>query len=549
MDALSLTLLWACSGAGNKPGVDSGGGPGGSSVPDTGDSPAPDSGAGDTGPLVDEDGDGFGPERDCDDQHPWTWPGAEEWCDGSDHDCDGETLEEGVCGKAQEMLGLAALTATGPAGYIDIFGSYGFVGDLDADGDDELVTLCTSCDKPDGSRGYVYGLIPGGADWGWGLDGVGMATQEFTDQGFEGVGAVEHLDFNGDGWTDLALVSAGATVYKSGHSAEYLGVAYLLEGPSSAWPDVGALDDVATRTWYEYGTWAQHSATPGDLDGDGYDDLVLATTLSGDPNITPHIEVVFGEPSPTSPVDVWGAEEFATVVYGDDWLGDSFGSGDFDGDGVADLLVNDYHDTVYVVSGPALRASDGARIEDVAYQAWTDEASCVTGLGDWNDDGYDDWMAGFFWEQEWFTDGGALYFVEGAPDVSSGGTWETGAASTIYGTASSDKVGADCRAGDFDGDGRQEFLGERMRDGLSSWFFLRAEALEAGTTPLEESLGLARALDYPRIAPQNPSFGDWDGDGYLDLHLDRYDGGQAEGPGGFAIIPGWDVPWDEEAWW
>jgi hypothetical protein len=37
---------------------------------------------------VDADGDGFGEDEDCDDADADVFPGADEWCDGVDNDCD-----------------------------------------------------------------------------------------------------------------------------------------------------------------------------------------------------------------------------------------------------------------------------------------------------------------------------------------------------------------------------------------------------------------------------------------------------------------------------
>ena len=50
--------------------------------------------------LTDLDGDGFyaeaGPEQDCDDQNPGVFPGAEEFCDYVDNNCDGAVDEMGL---------------------------------------------------------------------------------------------------------------------------------------------------------------------------------------------------------------------------------------------------------------------------------------------------------------------------------------------------------------------------------------------------------------------------------------------------------------------
>jgi len=574
LDPLSLILLLACS-DGDKDSPDSGGdtevdtvsvvdthdtGPPDTNPPET---DPPDTDPPDTGPTTDEDGDGFGPETDCDDNHPWTYPGADEWCDLTDHDCDGEALEEGVCDKAQEMLGLAALTASGPEGYLDVFGSYGFAGDLDADGVDDLFTLCSACELPDGGRGYVYGFVPGGQGWQWSLEGHELDVLEFTDQGFELGGPARHLDFNGDGFEDWVRTSSGGTTVDHGGTAEkYLGVAYLLEGPSDTWEDGLGLQDVASRTFYHDGLWAQQSHAPGDLDGDGYDDLVFATViepvpLPKDASITPHLGIVFGEPTPTEPVETWGEEEFATLIYGDDWLGDEMSSGDFDGDGHADLLVNDYHDATYVISGPDLRGADGAQIEDVAHQVWAADANCVAGLGDWNADGYDDWVAGEPSDSDYAEQGGGLYFVAGSAESTEVDSWNAGANGILHGEANvyplasyGSQLGHECDAGDLDGDSRRELEIEGYSAYYTTRFLLNTDELPEGVAAFEPSMSLVKEEeDMYLLLPSGVSFGDWDGDGINDLHLNGYNHALVDGPGGFAIIPGWDIPWGEEPYW
>ena len=57
----------------------------------------------------DRDGDGYTVDQgDCDDNDWWSFPGAEEYCDGADNDCDGDTDEDFWDGyEANNVLGAA----------------------------------------------------------------------------------------------------------------------------------------------------------------------------------------------------------------------------------------------------------------------------------------------------------------------------------------------------------------------------------------------------------------------------------------------------------
>ncbi len=87
-----------------------------------------DTGLEDTAPEgpVDADGDGYAEDVDCNDEAPWIHPGAVEWCNGHDDDCDGEVDEDDA--------------ADAPAWYAD----------QDGDGYGDLDTLTRACEAPTG---------------------------------------------------------------------------------------------------------------------------------------------------------------------------------------------------------------------------------------------------------------------------------------------------------------------------------------------------------------------------------------------------------------
>jgi len=113
----------------------------------------------------DRDLDGWSVSEDCDDAHPHVHPSAEEWCDALDHDCDGDPLVAGVCSGIQPTERLWVMTMESedtPNGFA--FQSAQFLGDMDGDGDEELIAYCAVLyqrpyDANDDLRGLA--ILPG----------------------------------------------------------------------------------------------------------------------------------------------------------------------------------------------------------------------------------------------------------------------------------------------------------------------------------------------------------------------------------------------------
>jgi len=109
-----------------------------------------------------DDWDGAG-GTDCDDAHPYVFGGAPEWCDPVDHDCNGEALEPGVCGKSQDVVAMWNTSWTANLDWTDAgFTGSGFAGDLDGDGKAEMVLGCSTCTwEEDGVIANPAYILPG----------------------------------------------------------------------------------------------------------------------------------------------------------------------------------------------------------------------------------------------------------------------------------------------------------------------------------------------------------------------------------------------------
>ncbi|NBB14598.1 hypothetical protein GVN21_04385 [Caulobacter sp. SLTY] len=285
--------------------------------------------------------------------------------------------------------------------------------------------------------------------------------------------AVEGLgDFNGDGLDDFSITARGGA-----------GATYVIYGRSGGFTtglDLTTLD--GTNGFVVRGAGGTFSGwdvdTAGDINGDGKMDLLFSAP-GGSPNgsFSGNMYVVFGSDQPfaadfnvsalngTNGFQINGAE--ASSFGG--WA--VSGAGDFNGDGIDDLVVTAYAaDTngvnagaAYVVYGKlsafastlelsGLNGSNGFRI--VGEAAGSDLGYDVDSAGDLNNDGYDDLVIGA-------ASANSVYVVfgrSGAP-ANFNVAFLTGADGfQIFGGAANDRLSAAASAGDVNGDGFLDIL-------------------------------------------------------------------------------------------
>ena len=280
-------------------------------------------------------------------------------------------------------------------------------------------------------------------------------------------------DVNGDGFDDLII---GAVFHNS--NVHYSGAAYVVFGKASGLPASFDLSGLDGQNGFKLsGTGSNYNvggsvASAGDVNGDGFDDLVISASGHN------AIYVVFGKAVGfAANIDLPslnGTDGF--VIPGQPPGQISVASaGDINGDGIADLIIGENNDAAhgnqsgasYVVFGSAagfgptlqlssLDGSNGFKISGVA--AYDRSGASVASAGDVNGDGFDDLIVGATGADPHGVQSGAAYLVFGKAsgfaanlDLSAlDGT--NGVA--LNGVATYDRSGHSvASAGDFNGDG------------------------------------------------------------------------------------------------
>ncbi|MFN7143702.1 MAG: MopE-related protein, partial [Myxococcota bacterium] len=275
---------------------------------------------------------------DCDDEDPLAYAGAPEiWGDGIDQSCGNDGDAADLLTEAVPLYGVAA---GDQAGY-----SLAADGDPDGDGLQGLVVGAPGAESRGGAV-YVFATPPtasaslGGAD----LVLVGSTAGDLVGT------SIDTGDIDGDGVADIAVGSTvigpagGATVVYGGRT----GVHDLATSDLAYLPAEGYAAGHAV-------------AFVGDLDGDGADNLVLGDpTASAEGKPEAGVVHVFGAPSGESPVTEEGIRLTGSSTFGDAGYA-LLGPGDLDGDGLDDLVVSDPRwsgagplnaGAVYVLHGP-----------------------------------------------------------------------------------------------------------------------------------------------------------------------------------------------------
>jgi len=430
--------------------------------------------------AVDEDGDGYGSTTqtvesclveagmsasadDCDDTDPAVNPGAVEDCATDyDDDCSGRTNDEDA------------------EGCIDWFA------DADEDGfaGGEAICMCESSsthgsmdsEDCDDGNAAVYPDAPEICN-----DGLDNNCDETADGcGFAGETSAETAAYVFTGL--VAGAKAGSDLVYAPDLTED-GVDDLLIGAfgdgaltvvSGAEAGAHTTDEFLRLTGASGQNLTRDIVLPGDVDGDGIEDLVLGAPSANfmGRNQAGAVNVYFG---PLGDFTTLGTPDAQILgPHGNAYLGRNMGTiGDFDGDGVDDVLAGGFDiknvanqkvGAAYLVRGPLESGEliDGdvsGAVDLVIYgeTIYDHFGSSMTAMGDWSGDGLPDLIIA---ARDGSSGKGALYGFESGPLEEGGNVWSAGDADVLVdGLGSGSMTGDALRyTEDVDGDGLGDLL-------------------------------------------------------------------------------------------
>ncbi|GMU94775.1 MAG: hypothetical protein AMXMBFR50_02920 [Ignavibacterium album] len=333
-------------------------------------------------------------------------------------------------------------------------------------------------------------------------------------------------DVNGDGYSDVIV---GADWYDNGPT--YEGRAFVYHGSASGLPSIA---NWTAESNYAYAYFGYSVSTAGDVNGDGYSDVIVGAYgyNNGETN-EGRVFVYHGSANGLSTTADWTTESNQAGAY----FGRSVSTaGDVNGDGYSDVIVGADGYTngesneggAFVYHGSANGLSTTANWTTESNYTYAYFGKSVSTAGDVNGDGYSDVIVGAYYYGNGQTDEGSAFVYHGSA---------TGLSTTVNWTAESNQVDARfgisvSTAGDVNGDGFSDVI-------VGAPYYDNGQTDEGSAFVYHGSAtGLSITANWTAESNQAGAFfgrsvstaGDVNGDGYSDVIVgaSEYDNGQTD---------------------
>ena len=327
--------------------------------------------------------------------------------------------------------------------------SVGTAGDVNGDGYADVIVGAPFYDNGQNAEGAA--AVYHGSAAGLALNPNWMGESNIVNANF-GYSVGTAGDVNGDGYDDIII---GAPGYTNGQSVEGAAAVYL--GSAAGLSLVPSWGDESDQANAQFG-WSV--GTAGDVNGDGYDDVVVGAIYYDHGQTNEGVSVVYhGSAAGLALIPSWMGESNQADAY----FGYSVGTaGDVNGDSFSDVIVGIPGYTNGQTSEGAVAVYHGSAAGLSLVPSWGDESNMANAqfgysvgtAGDVNGDGYSDVIIG------------APYYTNGQD--------EEGAAVVYHGSVSGlsltpnwgdegDQAGAQFAfsvgtAGDVNGDGYSDVI-------------------------------------------------------------------------------------------
>lgn len=389
--------------------------------------------------------------------------------------------------------------------------SVAMAGDVDADGYSDFLVGAPLYDKDQKDEGVAF-LYHGGAN-GFEANETEILerNQAGSLMGFSVAGAG---DVNADGASDIVI---GARFFTDGQALE--GAAFVYYGNLNSAP-ISSQAPTTLQMNYADSRFGHSVSTAGDVNGDGYSDVIVGAYLFDNGQQDEGVAYIFqgsGQAINTFP---------STTIEGNQMeahCGESVSAaGDVNGDGYGDVLIgakwfengqnNEGAVFVHYGSKTGLVPTPGATIESNQAEGWL--GSAVASAGDVNGDGYSDIIIGCYTYDHGQNDEGQVFIYHGSAS-SIGPDTKSVSGSNKSGALSGASVST---AGDINGDGLDDIIvGAPYFDGglvdEGAIFISYGDEITGTNSAIKTEINFSQA----KFGGSVSSAGDVDGDGYDDV--------------------------------
>mgnify|MGYP002631160470 CR=1 FL=1 len=404
-------------------------------------------------------------------------------------------------------------------------------GDINSDGMDELVIGA-------GQQDAVY-IFYGANSLGIRSTASAHVTLDGATSGGGFGSALAMGDFDGNGVADLAIGEEGDDDTITDRGAVWLFKGEELTGSMTSGDADAKLRGNSSSTKPKAGAAL---ASPGDVDGDGYDDLIVGATGDDDGGTNSGTVYLWTGGVLSGTLELTDYASFTGTTPADH-IGEALSGGDADGDGVGDFLVGVRLQDDGVSDGGKGYLVLGANFSgttdlDGASQATFEGVNTADYLGtsvlmaDLDGDGSDELILGGPREDSGGSNAGVVVIYEDGSAWSGG--YDAGDATiTIYGDGASQNIGTALATGDVDADGTDDLViggpGAYSSAG-AAWVFTGVTTATTSVADADYTLeGVSGGASGSALAVLDDHDGTGEGDVAVGAYLSSAKGGTNNG--------------------